>query len=113
MRPAERLRSFYAGDKAMSNQLKIEFGKKVTCREVLERKGDHSKLPTYKYWMSRPIEKRDGIFLGLRTLSDGTTSYDYEEGTRYKPKHYIKAAVVCFSEKESPVYVPIEALRED
>lgn len=61
-------------------------------------------------WKSQRVESREGIFLGYRTLADGHVTNYYDEGTIFEAEHHFKAALVCLSEREKPVYVPLDAM---
>jgi hypothetical protein len=63
---------------------------------------------TVKEWIYWPIKPRKGIFLGSRTLWNGTRSWEGEVGNIFEPEEHIKAALVCLSTWENPVYVPWE-----
>lgn len=65
-----------------------------------------------KEWDTIDIKERRGIFLGYRTLSNGYREYDSEEvGYVYYPREYIKAALVAFSVRMNPIYVPADCIR--
>lgn len=107
--------------------VKIPFGKRVTVSAVLKRywktktnpkekpyPGQTSPLRgrPFKYWKSLEMKiSRKGIFLGYRTLSDGYLDYDYEEGNTFIPEKFFKVALVCLSERENPVYVPLKFIK--
>lgn len=63
-----------------------------------------------KVWELWPITPRQAIFLGWRTLCNGTREWEDEVGAIFTPDKdgYFKAALVCFSTRENPVYVPAE-----
>jgi hypothetical protein len=67
---------------------------------------------TRKEWIIWPIKPRGAIFLGWRTLSNGVREWEDEVGAIFIPDKdgYLKAAMVCFSTRENPVYVPVESL---
>lgn len=49
---------------------------------------------------------RTGVVHGIRTLSDGYTQYDYDEGTTFFPVgKYTRAYLVSFSMTQKPIYV--------
>lgn len=45
------------------------------------------------------------IFLGWRTISDGETHCD-DDGCIWRPKVYKRAALVAYSARRNPIYVP-------
>lgn len=79
-------------------------------RSVSNERG--SGYHTRKEWYIWPIKERQAIFLGWRTLSNGVREWEDEVGAIYQPDKdgYIKAALVCFSTRENPVYVPIGSI---
>jgi hypothetical protein len=95
------------------------FGATVTVRSTLHRRY-RSEIRNDRYggtyraelkvWEEKATEPRQGLLIGYRNLSNGTREYDSECGYLYIPKEYFRAAVVVFSERENPVYVPISGL---
>jgi len=88
----------------------IEFGDKVAVNAVYRRRGAASsgRWHTRKHWERVPIRLRIGLYIGTRTLSNGTTeNMGGEEGYVFHPSEHFKAALVVFSEREKPVLVPI------
>jgi hypothetical protein len=85
----------------------MKFGDIVEVTEVLRRKcrGSDSMYCKYKYWHPVKIAPKKGIFIGTRTLSDGTREWDSEAGYYFIPKEHFPAALVVFNEKENPEYV--------
>lgn len=63
---------------------------------------------TLKVWEVMPIKPRIAIYLGKRTIWNGTHTWDDEVGNVFEPEEHITAALVCFSTRENPVYVPID-----
>lgn len=96
----------------------MKLGDTFTVTQVYRRRGrsvpmigkGHTYHVTRKEWFIWPIKPRDAIFLGWRTLSNGVREWENEVGAIYTPDKdgYIKAALVCFSPHENPVYVPAE-----
>lgn len=62
---------------------------------------------TIKVWETEQINPRAGIYLGTRTIWNGTRTWEDEVGNIFEPEEHIKAALVCFSTHENPVYVPV------
>lgn len=103
----------------------LEFGQKVLVhRRATLRRGDTGKRynrgpvsslikgwRSYFYMFPRSQERGAdrlpsvAVFLGYRTVSDGWTEYDYEDGPEYHPLAYYRVALVCFGPREKPVYV--------
>jgi hypothetical protein len=91
----------------------VKLGDKVTVSAVLHRrqeyKGDR-KWGVHKYWDAWEITPRAGLYIGGRTLSNGQRWYEDEVGAVYEPETYFRAALVVFSEREKPVFVPLDQL---
>jgi len=113
----------------IDNIKQFKFGQKITVSGHLYRTGgsepnnDPKKRPKtilesryinrrfFKYWKIHDLENnRKGIFLGYRTLSNGISIYSYDEGVSFEPREYFKAALVCLSERENPIYVALEQI---
>jgi len=92
----------------------MKFGNEVTVSAVFKRRTKGQNMPdtVYKYWEKVRIKTRSGLFLGIRTISNGARDYDPDYGCVYRAKEYIKAALVVFSEREKPVYAPMENVEE-
>jgi hypothetical protein len=96
----------------------MKLGDVVTITRVYRRR-EHSRWnekarchETVKAWEPWQVKERRAIFLGWRTLSNGIREWEPEAGAIFTPESYIKAALVCFSTKENPVYVPVDGCRE-
>jgi hypothetical protein len=50
------------------------------------------------------------IYIGWRTLSEGVTDPDPEEGYVYSPDCHFDAALVVYDPRCRPVFVPFDAL---
>lgn len=91
----------------------IEFGDKVVVTEVYQRRGAASSGRSPKYWERKSIQRRKGLYIGTRTLANGVTEWvGSEEGYCFFPREHFKAALVVFSERERPVLVPIDNIRD-
>lgn len=94
----------------------MNFGDTITVTQVYHRRTRyrHNSRTMYddtlKVWEPWTIKPRPAIYLGLRTLSNGVREWEDEVGAIFHPETHIKAALVCFSTRENPVYVPIESL---
>lgn len=62
----------------------------------------------YKYWEKMSCDKKEGIVVGLRTLSNGSVNYDSEEGYTYTVDKPVLAALVAISVRYSIIKVPLE-----
>lgn len=83
------------------------FGDKVHCTTKLKRSiNSNINNFTFKFFWEEVSfhdhKLHTGIFLGYRTLNNGIQN---SEG-KYTPQKYIKVALVCFSPKQNPIYVP-------
>jgi hypothetical protein len=63
-----------------------------------------NELVHIKYWKKLSI-KVTGLFIGFRTLYDGTVTWAEYEGTTFKPESQIRAALIVPSARRNPVYV--------
>jgi hypothetical protein len=63
---------------------------------------------TVKIWEAMPIKPREAIYLGKRTLWNGTRTWEDEVGNIFEPEDHFTAMLVCFSTHENPVYVPMK-----
>jgi hypothetical protein len=87
------------------------FGATVTVSAVLRRRTRHrTHLNDEKYWDAWSIKPRTALYIGTRTLSNGERWWEDEVGNVYEPKTYFRAALVVFSAKEKPVFVPFASL---
>lgn len=100
---------------------KIEHGARVVVTARLLRQSENRKremLPVkwerWKVWTAIPMKATGGIFLGWRTLREGTRHYEGEEvGWVFTPKgEPITAALVSLSPLLNPVYVPADELAD-
>lgn len=92
----------------------MKLGDTITITQVYKRRthyrqNDRRPDTTLKVWETWPIKERQAIFLGWRTLVDGVREWEDEVGGIFIPERHFRAALVCFSTRENPVYVPIEA----
>ena len=74
-------------------------GKKLVRR--LRRKDGED----FKVWEETPFALSSAIFLGYRYLKNGHLTYSYEEGCLFHEHERFKAALVCYSVNENPIYV--------
>ena len=96
-----------------------KFGDSVSVNIILERSHkvkirNGSKGGTFraqcKFWREKAIATRVGILIGYRNLSNGTREWEGDVGYIYSPDEHFRAALVVFSERENPVYVPLSGL---
>lgn len=108
---------------------KLEFGTRVRSEVELVRRsvsrepgadGAVKGTRLRKVWLTTPIvdvdsgrnvnRSREGIVIGVRTLSDGGTDYDYEAGTQFYPESHFEAYLVAFAMSRKPFLVKREDL---
>lgn len=93
--------------------LPVPFGARVEYSAVLARRWKFPGLghDILKFWHTVILrDARSGLFLGLRTVSDGERYCD-DDGCYYTPRKYHRVALVCPGPGRNPVYVPLECLR--
>ena len=91
----------------------MQLGDRVLCSAVLWRRTEvRSRQNDRKYWDTKTIEPREGVYIGMRTLANGERWWEDEVGYVFEPKEHFRAALVVFSERENPVLIPLDALQE-
>lgn len=98
--------------------MKLIYGQLYKPTTLLERR--KSSIKRQVSWATVPWEYKisaniDGfvgvIFLGYRTVHEGYISrFGYDEPAIFKKTKAVKAALVCYSSKANPVYVPVDSL---
>ena len=63
----------------------------------------------WKVWAEIPYQG-DGLFLGMRTLRNGTRYWLDEAGYVFEPKEYIQTALISQDSTSNPFYVPLDCL---
>jgi hypothetical protein len=90
----------------------MKLGDDLTITQVYRRRTryDRSKHGNYdlrmKVWEACEIKPRQAIFLGYRTLRNGSSQWEDEVGYVFDQEDHFVAMLVCFSTRENPVYVP-------
>lgn len=87
------------------DRLVIPFGKKVHVTHKYRRRVDRRK----KEYVTTPFSGT-GIFIGWRTITNGYSCCDYDEGYYWVAEKYIKAALVVFNAKQNPLYIPADCI---
>lgn len=87
------------------NKLADLYGNGVSTGKVLVRRTDVHDGYSVKVWSREDRIITGGIFLGFRTLSNGSKYFDSEYGWIYTPKKHFRAALVSPGPNRSPVYV--------
>lgn len=101
----------------------LDFGCIVRCSKILKRRTTYKEFPSkieglrntrrrWKYWDEVQGSVKEGIFLGYRTLHNGTSEWESEVGYIFDSHESFKAALVCPSDKKNPVYVPLHAIEK-
>jgi hypothetical protein len=81
-----------------------EFGDPILVKGKLKR----SKPGNKRVWLRETYDPpTKAIFLGKRTLSNGHTEYDIEDGPWFNPDEYLKGALIC-EKGRKPRYVLME-----
>jgi hypothetical protein len=97
----------------------MKLGDTLTITQVYHRHTRYARrIPRQHYdtrlkvWEAWDIKPRQAIFLGWRTLCNGSSEWEDEAGYVFDPDKdgHFRAALVCFSTRENPVYVPAEGL---
>jgi len=87
----------------------VKYGEKVTVKGIYKRENSdlivHGRSRSGKKWVLEEGEV-EGIFLGIRTLSDGYMDYS-EEYAEYCGTEHFRVALISISAKRNPVYAPI------
>ncbi|PCJ26743.1 MAG: hypothetical protein COA94_04920 [Rickettsiales bacterium] len=86
-------------------RLVIPFGAKVHVTQKYRRKitGRKKEYVTQEF-------TANGIFLGWRTISNGVTYCDHEEGCHWEADKYLQAALVAISPTTNPLYIPVDGI---
>lgn len=87
----------------------MQLGDSVVFSAVLRRKS----RVEHRQWMPMECNDTAGILIGYRTLSNGTTEWDREEGTIYHPTEYINVALIAYSLYRAPIYAPLDKVRKE
>ncbi len=91
----------------------MELGQKVTFTRTLNRRSryDWNAHQTVKRWETFAYEgepepePREGILIGVRTLSNGHVIYHgFEDGSEYVGVHFFKAYLIAFDLRRAPVF---------
>lgn len=94
-------------------------GQRVTFSnaDVLERATQTGPgYRTRKVWRTplwkKPGESR-GVVVGIRTLSNGRVTYNYDEPTEYTANEWFKAALIATDLLRKPVFVRVEDVKPE
>jgi len=97
----------------------MEFGSLVNINEKYKRVWGTRKTKGWKgvlhdaktkEWKRVKYEVKGCIFLGIRTLSNGFNSWEYDIGYVFEPIESFNAALVCPGPRINPIYVPLDAI---
>jgi hypothetical protein len=100
----------------------LQLGQRVRFERVLERQCVEVEcspaVPKFaipartrweRHWL--PVEREgEGIVTGLRSLTNGWSDYDPEEGHTWNHTGHVRCALVTVSLHRKPVPVPLDAL---
>jgi hypothetical protein len=88
---------------------RMKLGTRVTCTARYVRSRTHK----HRNWYAMSMKAREGMYIGTRTLANGTAEWEGEdEGMVFQADEYFRVALVVFSERENPVYVPLAAIEK-
>jgi hypothetical protein len=91
----------------------LKLGQKVTFNKILKRYYKRrGGIVRDKYWKEIDVDKQNGILIGIRTLSNGTVEYDYEEGYTYKLKETVKAVIIATTLRSKFLKIPFDNIKE-
>jgi hypothetical protein len=88
----------------------MEFGDRVSIESKLVRRCPIIEGERLYVWVRSPYLCSNCIFLGYRTVRNGTVDRD-EESTYFTAKEFIKVALVSPSLLLNPVYVPLDKIK--
>jgi len=89
--------------------MKLKLGCPVSVTRKLIRRSKTVDRRHHRHWKIVELNTpSSGIFLGYRTIFNGYISYDMEDGNSFVQTEKIKVALVCLSERENPIYVPLD-----
>lgn len=90
----------------------VQYGDQVLFKERYIRKstnGGYKNGNKKKEWIKREFTGY-GIFLGERTIANGTAEFDSEYGWLFSAKEYIKVALISPGPRKNVFYSPIDSL---
>lgn len=92
--------------------VKVKVGEKITVNSKLRRVEVYRKNPnghgneSWKIWIDKIINPIEVLYLGDRTLVNGTRYWESEVGYIFTPKEYLKTMlVIALDGKTNPFYV--------
>lgn len=91
----------------------MELGDKVKTTARLDRRtrsAGEGRGWNRKQWERTNHEEKQGVFIGTRTLQNGTRFWESECGWCWDKESHFEAALVVFNERQSPVHVPLDAV---
>ena len=83
----------------------------VRAMKMIDDKNGNKWAIPWKIWEKWPYSTGHGLFLGVRTLSNGTREFWEDEGYTFIPKEYFRVALICPSTTKNPVYVPLDCIK--
>lgn len=86
----------------------LKLGQEVRFTHKLERKwkyGDFGWKTHRKDWEEVESKINKGILVGIRTLKNGTSSFEEEYGYMFTPDQYFTAYMIVSSISKSPFFV--------
>ncbi len=94
--------------------MSLQLGQKVTITaKYIRRQTYFGDNRVAKFWYKVDLKPREGIYIGRRTLTNGTRVWDGgSEMYIYSPEEYVHAILVVFSDLHRPVLVPMDSFSE-
>lgn len=88
---------------------KLELGQKVRFGKRLERinvtpRPSRGRFTAYE-WQPVPIESTEGVVVGTRTVYNGRSVWQPEEGGYFVQEKSVPAVLVSFNMRKAPIYV--------
>jgi hypothetical protein len=83
----------------------MNIGDKIIIDYKLIRKANYRENPTKKYWHKKQIKETEAYIIGVRNISDGYVTNEYEVGMIYNQLKYHKAFLVVVNINQNPFYV--------
>jgi len=94
----------------MTDKGKLRYGERILVTALYKRKFRYGlqAAGVEAYWETY-THRAGGIYLGQRTLANGTVSHA-SDGHNFKATEYLRVALVSIGPSRNPVYVPFTAI---
>ena len=84
---------------------KLSFGQHITVTHKLKRDCELRHREYYKKWNVLEMKPKTVIVIGKRTLHNGITHFDHEDGTWFEYKEVVHAYLVVEKMNTKPFYI--------